>query len=763
MTSLWTLQTSASDNDWQSVAYGNNIFVAVASSGTNNKVMTSPDGITWTSRSSALDTNSWQSVTFGNNLFVAVAVFAATGKRVMTSPDGINWTMVGNTPNYNWVSVAYGNNLWVAVAAGGSYRHMVSSSGGGGWTAGYTTATYSWQCVTYGNNLFVAVSSTNRVMTSPDGISWTQRTSASLPNNDWRSVTYGNGLFVAVAASGSNNRVMTSSNGINWTSQTSAADNYWESVTYGDGLFVAVASSGTNNRVMTSPDGITWTSKTSAYDNTWRSVAYGKNLFVAVAQTGQNTRVMTFEYPAPTISGISSLQKIYGNMPFTFTPPVSNSLGLFSYSSSDTLVATISENTITIISAGSLSITTTQSATDNYSSTTINTPFQVVQSTPDAPVIITNSDELHYFLGTLSTYAKISNDLDINYDLIASSSKVLTGNNIKITRTYATISNFTGTSLTLSSNLTPYVKTNYDVHFIQNTSLAASGATTTKVGTFTLTVTGGTKTIYYVICGGGGGGSGGHEGGGGSSSGEIKQGSMNLNAGTYNCSFSVSSPSYGAHVYVSGDLVGGGGSNGWGFAGNTSRLTINGTTITAEKGSMGAPAYRSNTSTGYVLGSGSGSTDTNIAYNGSTGSNGFNGGNTLNNGVGTLGSGGSGASNMSSGQNGGVNIVSGGNYSVGKLGGSPSSSSTFPVGLQFNTVQYFAEGGASSSVRSGTLTGTITQQPTSNYNLAGVSCSMNAGTYTQVAATNSRLGSGGSGGFKSKAGNGGGGFIFISY
>jgi hypothetical protein len=50
----WTSRTSAADNDWTSVTYGtpggNPLFVAVASSGTGNRVMTSPDGIDWTNR-----------------------------------------------------------------------------------------------------------------------------------------------------------------------------------------------------------------------------------------------------------------------------------------------------------------------------------------------------------------------------------------------------------------------------------------------------------------------------------------------------------------------------------------------------------------------------------------------------------------------------------------------------------------------------------------------------------------------------------------
>jgi hypothetical protein len=87
-------------------------------------------------------------------------------------------------------------------------------------------------------------------MTSPDGITWTSRTSAA--DNNWREVTYGFNIFVAVAASGTGDRVMTSPDGITWTVGASAADNPWESVTYSNGLFVAVAIGGSVDRVMTS-------------------------------------------------------------------------------------------------------------------------------------------------------------------------------------------------------------------------------------------------------------------------------------------------------------------------------------------------------------------------------------------------------------------------------------------------------------------------------------------------------------------------------
>ena len=128
-------------------------------------------------------------------------------------------------------------------------------------------------------------------MTSPNGITWTLRTSTA--NYNWNSIAYGNGLWVAVSASGSGDRVMTSPDGITWTLRTSAADNNWNSVAYGNGLWVAVADTGSGNRVMTSSDGITWTLRTSAANNAWISVAYGNGLWVAVATSGLGNRVMT--------------------------------------------------------------------------------------------------------------------------------------------------------------------------------------------------------------------------------------------------------------------------------------------------------------------------------------------------------------------------------------------------------------------------------------------------------------------------------------
>lgn len=280
----WTSRTSAGDNFWVTVTYGNGLYVAV--SGSAGAVMTSPDGITWTLRSAP--TNAWQSVTYGAGLFVAVAN-NGTNNRVMTSPDGITWTSRTTPADNFWQGVTFANGLFVAVAGSGTGNRVMTSPNGITWTIRSSAADNQWSDVTYGNGLFVAVAQTgtnNRVMTSPNGTTWTIRTSAA--NNFWNAVTYGNGVFSAVSSAGA----MTSTDGIAWTIRTTPTGS-WSSVVYGLGLFVATDGSGSTLSVMTSPNGTTWTQRTAASANQWNGLTYGNGVFVAVAGTGTGNRVMT--------------------------------------------------------------------------------------------------------------------------------------------------------------------------------------------------------------------------------------------------------------------------------------------------------------------------------------------------------------------------------------------------------------------------------------------------------------------------------------
>ena len=299
--STWTTRTTSIDLEYYSVAWSAElgIFVAVSQSGSGgtgiDRVITSPDGITWTQRNSFAQ--NWRYVMWAPELklFVSLCVSGTTTQRVMTSPDGINWTLRTTPNDNNWRQVCWSPelNLLVAVADTGTDRVMTSPDGIT-WTSVNQGNAIGWNGICWSAELgiFVAVGNSGtgtRVMTSPNGTTWTLRTSAA--DNTWRSVVWASeiGLFVAIASSGVNNRVMTSTNGINWTIRTTNS-NGWREICWSPELklFCAVSDDGTSNRVMTSPDGINWTLRTTPNDNNWRQVCWSPelNLLVAVADTG---------------------------------------------------------------------------------------------------------------------------------------------------------------------------------------------------------------------------------------------------------------------------------------------------------------------------------------------------------------------------------------------------------------------------------------------------------------------------------------------
>jgi hypothetical protein len=296
----WTSKTSGCNNDWRSVVYGNvegdDILVAVASSGLNNRIMIAENSINnWRCILSPAD-NDWTSITWASELGLFCAVSASGNNRVMTSTNGITWTLQNASTNNEWRSVTWGgttgNKQFVAVASSGTNNRIMTSSNGINWISRTSPANNYWTSVTWSPQLelfcAVASSGTSRIMRSTNGITWTLYNAPD--NYEWRSVTWGgtagNEKFVAVASSGVLHRVMTSSNGITWTRRHAVADNYWTSVTWtGLNKFVAVASSGTNNRIMYSSDGIAWTGVSNSPINIdWNSVIWaGGNLNTLVS------------------------------------------------------------------------------------------------------------------------------------------------------------------------------------------------------------------------------------------------------------------------------------------------------------------------------------------------------------------------------------------------------------------------------------------------------------------------------------------------
>ena len=113
----------------------------------------------------------------------------------------------------------------------------------------------------------------------------------------------------------------------------------------------------------------------------------------------------------PSLSNFNIPPQIYNPVSFSLqiTPPQSNSLGAFTYYSSNHSVATISGSTITIVGAGTSTITAIQAAVaDYYTSGTTSTPLVVNPGSPNlSNFVIPNKDYggIPFVLTPPSTYS----------------------------------------------------------------------------------------------------------------------------------------------------------------------------------------------------------------------------------------------------------------------------------------------------------------------------------------------------------------------
>lgn len=201
-TTTWTGRkpTSASAAQVSVIAYnGSNLYVAGFSDGT---LFSSPDGITWTSRTSGFGANAIYKIAFGNGLFVAVG----NNGTLTTSTDGITWT--ARTSQFGTGAirdVKYANSLWVAVGQNstGPALGISTSTDGLTWTARTVTGTIgpTANSVDYGNGYWVLAASnvTNNAAYSTNGTTWTAFATGSATNSN--SVLYVNGYWLIYDAS----------------------------------------------------------------------------------------------------------------------------------------------------------------------------------------------------------------------------------------------------------------------------------------------------------------------------------------------------------------------------------------------------------------------------------------------------------------------------------------------------------------------------------------------------------------------------------
>ena len=110
------------------------------------------------------------------------------------------------------------------------------------------------------------------------------------------------------------------------------------------------------------------------------------------------TLTVTSPNPAPTLGTFTVGPKLSNDANFTITPPTTNSTGTFSYTSSNTAVATIvNGNQIDVLTAGTTTITAIQSYDANYIAGSATATLTVTDPTPSASPVPPVRNSLNAF------------------------------------------------------------------------------------------------------------------------------------------------------------------------------------------------------------------------------------------------------------------------------------------------------------------------------------------------------------------------------
>jgi hypothetical protein len=247
----WTSAISSPIGQVNGIAWNGSYWVAVGVGAT--KIATSLDGITWTGRGGTVvdEIDGLNGVAWNGSYWVAVGV--GPNNTIITSPDGIIWTGRGLVFSYRGLTVASNGSYW--VAGGEGTNTLVTSPDGINWTRRNSSIITRVKSVAWNGSYWVAVGEGSAsIETSPDGINWTTRGSGTM--NVLRKVAW-NGSFWIVLEDYPSSNIRSSSDGINWTPLSSTSLEWNYDIIWNGSLWVVV---GGNSTLATSPNGINWTS-----------------------------------------------------------------------------------------------------------------------------------------------------------------------------------------------------------------------------------------------------------------------------------------------------------------------------------------------------------------------------------------------------------------------------------------------------------------------------------------------------------------------
>ena len=229
-------------------------FVLIGAGSGADECATSTDGITWTNQTLANTTEPWWDVAYGPTADLYVVVGGVTNPFLYSSPDGETWTV--RTSNFAGASiraVAEGAGNWVAVGDSGD---VSISSDGTTWAAASTPpgGALILNDVIYAFGKWFACTDTEEVYESTDdGDTWAVLYNGPGSDDPLKAMAFGGGTIVVV---GNNSLILTCVDGETFEPRTVVGiTGQLRDVDYGFGYFMAVGPSGL---IATSHDGINW-------------------------------------------------------------------------------------------------------------------------------------------------------------------------------------------------------------------------------------------------------------------------------------------------------------------------------------------------------------------------------------------------------------------------------------------------------------------------------------------------------------------------